>query len=43
MPKITSLAGPAESVEGRLMLRIPLSAGGEGTKKVAVQCLQGNA
>lgn len=29
MPKITSLAGPVESVGGKLMLRIPLSAGGD--------------
>jgi hypothetical protein len=28
MAKITSLRGPVESIDGRLMLRIPLAAGG---------------
>lgn len=29
MTKETSLTGPVESVDGKLMLRIPLSAGGD--------------
>lgn len=28
MAKITSLRGPVESIDGKLMLRIPLAAGG---------------
>ena len=28
MPKITSLTGPVENIEDRLVLRIPLAAGG---------------
>ena len=33
MPKITSLRGPGERLDGKLMLRIPLAAGGSANGK----------
>ncbi len=37
MEKVTSLEGPVENIDGNLMLRIPLEAGG----RELVECSQG--